>query len=475
MPSRSSPPGDAPTLATADALREGPVADRLRAVEVYRLLSDTLDPADPIDTTRLRWAMQHAPRKAAFATLGERAVSAEDPGTRDAGALFVAQCLSGEMRYREAEQAMRAVYERHRGTGSSIEQTVLTSLAMTYAASHRELEAWIAASLALQHPLTDTGTWPQLLCRLQIALSLRALLDFDDLETELHAIEPLLAFAPDEQAASVAALYFGMRAECRLHASDAKGARAALAQGIAQREALATKRRDSAYFVCVRARVLLAEGELDLAMETIRPALEAPAPAPAEVAVQIALARGSVDEARGIAQGLRRRVAGRPPWLTAGFLYRATADIGVMLYNAVGAAEEASWALSTAAHMAIRRTSEVQQTIAWLPELETLDRPTRSRLERFREVFAERHEALMPHLARTLLAEAASGEQPFATALDSNRMLVVCAWCQRMESQLGTWVPLVHTLPLEDSAFCTHTICPSCEAEVHTEPDGSVP
>lgn len=120
-------------------------------------------------------------------------------------------------------------------------------------------------------------------------------------------------------------------------------------------------------------------------------------------------------------------------------------------------------ALDRAATYAVQRIFETERAVRELPELAQVSREDFELLGRARMRYAGEHRDLLRSLAGLFEAAAERGE-PWLDALRSGDAALVCAWCERVRSAGGAWIPVGHYLPRGGPLQLTHGICTDCSA-----------
>jgi len=131
-----------------------------------------------------------------------------------------------------------------------------------------------------------------------------------------------------------------------------------------------------------------------------------------------------------------------------------------------GLDELACDALDRGAICAIERIREIDRVVRDLPELSFVTIDDRALLARVRKRFSTEHRELLRALA-TLFERAGTAEEPWFAGLLSGDHAVVCAWCARLRSDEGQWMPVGHLMPHDGPLRLSHGICETCLEQLY--------
>lgn len=141
-------------------------------------------------------------------------------------------------------------------------------------------------------------------------------------------------------------------------------------------------------------------------------------------------------------------------------------EIGKLFRENLGDDEAASEAYELAARLALRRMAQLDRAIRALPELEIREPEDVRLLQRLRTHLGGQHRELLLHLVEALNAAGASTRQRLLHSSDGFEFVLVCAWCQRVRSASGPWLPIGHFVPVESHMHISHGICDGCRSTV---------
>ncbi|MEM7163828.1 MAG: hypothetical protein AAF581_00095 [Planctomycetota bacterium] len=124
----------------------------------------------------------------------------------------------------------------------------------------------------------------------------------------------------------------------------------------------------------------------------------------------------------------------------------------------MGCIDEARTAYDMAATAALRRIIQLEGADRELPELAD---PTADDLA---VLNAHRHElvARRSRLYEAIVALWKPGSPAFDLVIGDGDFLSVCAWCQRIRTAEGAWIPVAQFFPAASDIHATHGICVDC-------------
>jgi tetratricopeptide (TPR) repeat protein len=137
-------------------------------------------------------------------------------------------------------------------------------------------------------------------------------------------------------------------------------------------------------------------------------------------------------------------------------------ELGRLLIDRCSAPVEARRAFDFAGAAALERMEEFERFLRALPQLQTADVEDRAILEDFRERFFLEHHELLGAVNR-LFQEATPAARVFGGATqESQRIVAICAWCERLRGPEGVWIPFRRFRAPEGPVEVSHGICGSC-------------
>ncbi len=184
----------------------------------------------------------------------------------------------------------------------------------------------------------------------------------------------------------------------------------------------------------------------------------------------------------GCLQALERHEAARAeaPRLLAGFesggarpgfgeldIEMAT-DVAQCLARDPASAGLARRAYDVAAAVTLCRIAELDALTRNVPELASLDDDDRAWIRDLEAHYRQEQGTLLEHVA-ALLRSGREDDAAFLYTGGHDRSLVrLCAWCKRVSTRKGHWLPLAHYIPVDPEVLVTHGICAECRET--TEP-----
>lgn len=471
-------------LAEADGLRDGDAAARARAVAAYRDLGASLDPSRPGDAARLRWLFENDPRRdAAMGALADRAAAGPDADLRRAATLVLGQVASDAGRPGEAEALFRGLLEEHRGSGHRFERLACLALARLFALQRRVYEAMVMARGAAALARKAGPAFDLCLARARMCMALQSMEDAKRLSEAVEELDRSLASIPPERARSLRALVHACRAEAALEGGDLPRARAeatALLALATPGEGVPGDRRLPHYLL---AEAASREGKYAEALASVERAREIPARTPASdlpllhLEARCLLETGRAEEARRRLEGLldilegdpdAEPVAGDPlvaPAVATGPRIRYADEAGRMLADRCASPADARRAFDLAAGWALRRIVEVGRSMARIPELAGIVPEDLRALTDYRNRYVKERAGILDRLAALYGGEAPpEGLLTPDPAGEEEGFFRACAWCRRVRTADGRWLPVGEFLPDDRKLRISHGICPGCRA-----------
>lgn len=133
------------------------------------------------------------------------------------------------------------------------------------------------------------------------------------------------------------------------------------------------------------------------------------------------------------------------------------ADLGQLFAGELDAPEDARRAFDLAATACLRRIVEAHKASHQIPALADATREEWAVLSAYRERLARSQAELLQAVAAVL--------KPGAPAFDllvESDAIRVCAWCQRVRTTDGEWLPMAHYIPSTRELMVSHGICQDC-------------
>ncbi len=142
-------------------------------------------------------------------------------------------------------------------------------------------------------------------------------------------------------------------------------------------------------------------------------------------------------------------------------LIRRMSRLGGLFADELGEEEAAREAIEIAAAECLKRVVQISGLASDLPELVDASEEDLQVLEGQRARMRRGHALLFDRIADLW--------QPGNPAFDlvvEYGIVRVCAWCRRVSSRNGSWIPIAQFLPTSTAFAVTHGICQGCEVRV---------
>jgi tetratricopeptide (TPR) repeat protein len=458
-------------LAEADRLRGGDDAGRLRALHLSRGLAADLDPARDEDAARIRFVFASSGRRDELIEDLARATAtaARDPAFRLEAEILRGQAAADAGRLEEAEDLFLALLRRERGTGSRTERFVCLCLARIYAQQRRGFEALCLSRAAADLARKAGDAWDLCIARARTCYALQVL---DDGERLVPAVEELDRALDAVPPATGRPLRYGVwmfRTENALSVGDAAGARRALRGLLGLADAAGRLPGDPRQPLHLDAETLLLEGKpreaLDriAALRTLPLYLESSEIIVNHLEARCRAAAGEPEVARRIVESNLDALEAEPEPDPFGIAYRITwATASARLLREFGApAEEVCRAHDLAAGWVIRRIVEIDRTIEALPELDGVAPEDLQTLTAHRHRFLRAQGDILGRVA-DLYGDSPPPGLAHGRTGDEEGYFHACAWCRRVRTSDGRWLPIGEFLPDDRRLRISHGICDAC-------------
>jgi hypothetical protein len=125
-------------------------------------------------------------------------------------------------------------------------------------------------------------------------------------------------------------------------------------------------------------------------------------------------------------------------------------------------AEAACRIYDLAASMVLRRIRQLAARWDELPELAEGSADDLSYLRLLRNTYQTWQQRLMDSVVMTIQRHRDSLGSVLFAKDDDSPLLRVCAWCGRLHTRSGHWLPVAHYVPEADDLWVSHAICPTC-------------
>jgi hypothetical protein len=186
-----------------------------------------------------------------------------------------------------------------------------------------------------------------------------------------------------------------------------------------------------------------------------------------EEAFLVALLREGLDGARSRVETLLHRVEqDRDRSLWPGWRVALGTRLGKRLLEASAPFEYVRRAYDLAASAALDRVAELHVCVGDLPELSDAEPADFAILAEYRERFQRQQTQMLAAVAKAFEEAVDRGEATLEALGSASAGLLVCAWCERLRSRDGVWMPVLRFLPGGTELRITHGICPACRERV---------
>jgi ATP/maltotriose-dependent transcriptional regulator MalT len=464
--------------ARADAARAAGPSGQVEALRLYASLRWSLDPRDAADADRILWAAGRARgRDDGWSPLVDAVLTgAEDPVRRATAAVVGAQLADHRGDAADAERRYLAVLESERGTGSVQERAATLNLVRVLLLQGRDFEALVLGHRAQTLMRTAGDLWGEANACLHRG---RILLGLGDLARAEEAAEGAAVLTdrvgPPRDHLLRLSLY-GLKARILLEAGDARGALAEMDRADACARDGDPAPLDPRLPIILRADAMLVAGDPSQVEERLAPlaaGTDGPALDAALVLVRAAHARGTrglaATRAVALLDALDADGPGRPG--PGRRLALATA-LRRILHDEQRIAARAS---AIAAAAMLERIAEIDALLRRLPEASRFEPEHVEILAMHRRRFLEQQAIALAEVARMLELEVRRDGSSLVALAARGEFISICAWCRRIRSPGGPWLPVEHYLPPDYPLRLTHGICETCATTFVTSPITSPP
>ncbi|MFV1960018.1 MAG: hypothetical protein ACC662_11475, partial [Planctomycetota bacterium] len=266
-------------------------------------------------------------------------------------------------------------------------------------------------------------------------------------------------------------LVFFTRCELAVHDGELETARA-LWKRVQETWGKIPEPRVHAYLKGLETDLLRAEGRCEEAMQALEQGLETPGiPLPPELDLLVHRVRTlSRLERRGAAVRAAERALERLEEVRGdASLVAETSEYGIELaayLHDAGAHDLAARAYDLAASAILERIRQLDACMRDLPELSTTTDEDLDWLRDLQSRQRARQRDLLDRVGALLQEARRDGTSPFHDEATTNDLVRLCAWCGRVVTRGGNWLPVAHYIPESAGVRVTHTICPRCMTRV---------
>lgn len=374
--------------------------------------------------------------------------------------------LSDAGRYEEAEAVLRRALEAVRGSDAPAECRACGNLGVLFALQERRFEAILLfrRGLAVGRALGHVRL--QALHLSNLASEFAGLDLWSHVEEALAEIDRLAADERPSQRAALSKLVLWPRAWMAIQGGDLAEARA-LAE--AYREFLADREDPLARVTTLALEVTLLcrEGKAGEALVHIDgwrgevPTLDAAYVHSLRLECLVALGRD--EEARGEARCLLAGFESGGTRPGSGDLdIEIAMDVARCLAADPDRASLARRAYDVAAAATLSRIAELNALVETVPELATLSAADDEWIKDLEEHYRDEQGTLLEHVAALLRRDRDTDAAFLYTGGHDRSLVRLCAWCKRVSTREGNWLPLAHYIPTDPEILVTHGICTEC-------------
>jgi len=465
------PPDAALRLAEADSRRDGDPAQRRLALATYRELRAHLDPERPGDPARFRWVFENdAFRDAVVAELALAAERSRDLELRETAILVRGQAAADLGRPEEAEEIFRRLLASCRGSGRRIERLCCLSLAKLFAHQRRGFEALTTARAAATLARKAAHLWDLCVARARVCMALQVIDDGARLATAVDELERGLGAVPPDRARPLLVLVHGFRVEAALDVDDLEGARRGLAALRALEDPARAAVGDPRLPLYLEAEIALRSGDPRAALDLVRRcretrALLATSDLPLAMLEARALVAGGDAPAAAAVLGRVLDLLDEEPDpdpLGTGQRIRWSVEAGRLLQDRCALPDEARRAFDLASSWVLRRIVEVGRAVAQVPELSGVAPEDLRALTDYRNRFVREQGEILDRVATLFGDEEPPAALVHGDSPEEEGFFLACAWCRRVRSAAGVWLPIGEFLPDDRHLRISHGICPDC-------------
>lgn len=466
-------------LVGLDALpRDDPPA-RAFAIEAYLAVPDALDPRTAGAADRWRFLFDAAGGQARLEAPLRRALEVGLPAgelTWTAQAVL-AQRLDVDGRGEEAEALLREVLVAARGSGTRVERGTLANLVWMCLNRGREAEALVLARYTLRRMTAAGDAWGSAILLDQLAHLYGWAHAWDEVRKVVEALALLEPKADPAWRTKVVV----MRERHQARIAHAAGAIDDALASLDRAEAGVVRAIEPGVLRGIartRVRMLLDAGRVEEAGRRLDETRATPTVERVEEAVlraRVAVASAPPGPARREVELALAMLAMRGPGAASpGVRVRAATELAPSLRTRAELSDLVVRVYDVAAGAVVERLAELETFVRDTPEV---GRPTPSDLrllDAMRVRFLAEHAELGRALVRLHAAAGPGAADALARLHDvATGFVCVCAWCQRVRTRDGGWLPVQQFLPLAPRGpfEVTHGMCDACYRALDADAD----
>ncbi len=456
------------TLERLDVQRDDP-AKRVETVAEYVRLAEFIDPATPTGSERVAFILAFGPRTVdAPLDLFDRAARlSPEPDVVDRAAVAWASISIARGNLSGAEARLWETLRRTRGSGTTSERGACVNLARVLSRQARAQEALLVAGRAcvLSEELGDT------LGRAAAELaSADALVEMGEATAGLARMDAAQArLAGIDHPAADALRITGRQSRLRaLRGADRYDeAHALIVELTAEVESLS--RGATVWLRGFRAQMHIDRGDIEAAERDVQVALEH-AQEDDEPMIEIRVIQARIRHAQQdwpavIRHGRRAIKAAERLRARLGYArFRLAALIPIL--REAGAPDVAQRCAELAAEERLQQIVAIDRCAREMPEFCVVRREDRELLVQTRTRFLEEQRECLAQLTTLLEVGTDPGnDRVDVFAPNDDGMVRVCAWCTRVATVGGRWLPLGHLMPPSGEIRVTHGMCAECRQD----------
>lgn len=136
------------------------------------------------------------------------------------------------------------------------------------------------------------------------------------------------------------------------------------------------------------------------------------------------------------------------------------------VFTRLGLADDAHRAYDIAATATMERIRQLDDCMRELPELAGAEDQEYAWLRDLRIQFQSQQQELLAHVADQLERARLLGDSPIHDHSAGHDLVRLCAWCGRVGTPAGQWLPVAHYVPDREDLRVTHTICDRCASRM---------
>ena len=453
---------------------QGPDSD-LELFGAYCALAPHLGMQTPDELNRIEWLLdQPFPAEEGLVPVMERvSTSLVDPATRVLAKLYLARCACDRNDLATSDPLFREVLRDAREVGSLVEAAACLHYARQCSNEERVFETLILARHASSIYERESRQWEWALVQADLCWARTETGNWEGGAQAAQAGFALLGALPKSLALPFSLLLRVHQVAATIGQGELEHALTQTAELEAQAGAIGQTPNKVRWFAGFRADIHSRAGRYDLGLrliDSIRHLIENDRTSFYVELIEVrCLAHlGQVGEAVARAASLFDRLEnGRELLGARGWIDQAVALAEVLedpCRDLVGSKR----AYDIAATAMVSRILELDRAVQDVPQLGFTNPSDIAVLAESRWRFTEQQERMTAAVRRMLERAARAGAEDLTPLLDPNTLGRMCAWCGKVGTPQGTWLPIAQYLPKAEPSRLTHGICPTCVASMES-------